>query len=237
MTASQYGNIDRRALRDHAHERVLEMLLNGQVKAGQRLPIEGLAERLSMSPTPVREALVDLERTGLVAREARKGYRVAPLPDTKQLAELIEARMMLELVAARGASRTPKETLPDLKLAHGRHVMAARRVLECYSLESSVPVKLTRDYFIADAHFHQAIFAHAGNRYVEKMYEQLGALTHLMRQTTLRGTVDVSDAVAEHSAILKAFEAGDPETIVSAVHAHIEGVRWRSLPDTRDQDL
>ena len=69
--------MERRGLRDAVYDRILDQLLRGETEAGGRLSIETLARELSVSATPVREALVQLERTGLVTREALRGYRVA----------------------------------------------------------------------------------------------------------------------------------------------------------------
>ena len=59
----------------------------GAVGANAPVSIDGLAQILDVSPTPVREALARLEMTGLVRRFARRGYRVAP-PIADQMGEL-----------------------------------------------------------------------------------------------------------------------------------------------------
>src|SRR5690606_42041440 len=79
------STIERRGLRDRVYDRVLVLLLSDEIPPGARLSIETIARQLSVSPTPVREALVQLERTGPVTREALKGYRVAPPLTVDQL--------------------------------------------------------------------------------------------------------------------------------------------------------
>src|SRR3954447_24962481 len=92
--------VQRRALRDGVYDAILEMLLAGQATPGESLAIDGLARQLGVSPTPVREALVQLEHTGLVTRAALKGYRVAPPLNPAGVAELMDARAL-----RRGAPR------------------------------------------------------------------------------------------------------------------------------------
>ena len=111
MTASRDGNlrgldatIERRGLRDHVYERILQLLLSGEAVPGRRLSIDTIARQLEVKQTPVREALVQLERTGLVTREALRGYRVAPPLGLDQLRELFDARIMLETHATRLAT-------------------------------------------------------------------------------------------------------------------------------------
>ena len=69
------ATIERRGLRDHVYDHILQLLLSGDAAPGERLSIDTIARQLDVSPTPVREAMVQLERTGLVTREALKGYR------------------------------------------------------------------------------------------------------------------------------------------------------------------
>lgn len=237
MTTQPFGravDVERRALRDRVYDLILEMLLKGEVESGAKLTTGSLAQMLNVSPTPVREAMVQLERTGLVTREALRGYRVAPPLDEQQLAELFEARIMLETTAIRAAAAEAEKVVPALREAHERHRIASEAVIEAHEHGGTVPIELTQDYFRADSEFHQVPLAHIGNRYIREMYEDLGALTHRMRQSALRGPDDVHEAVAEHAAILAAFEQGDEEACVNAMRTHIENVRDRSLRRAAD---
>lgn len=222
------GGIERRGLRDHVHERILELLLSGGLEPGTRLGIDTIARELDVSPTPVREAMVQLERTGLVTREALKGYRVAPPLGAAQLAELFDARLMLETTATRMAAPATAELLADLRAAQRRHARAGSAVAAALA-DGRVDPALTAEYFAADTGFHDAVLHHSGNRYLQQMSEALGAQVHRMRQTALQGVPDVEEAVAEHDAVLEAFATGDAEAPVAAMHRHLENVRERSL--------
>lgn len=226
------SELERRGLRDRVYDLILAMLLEGDVEPGSRLSIDTLAKQLDVSPTPVREAMVQLERTGLVTREALKGYRVAPPLGEAQLAELFDARMMLELEAARLAAPRAEALVPELQRAHEAHEACAARIVAAME-QGEVPVAVTRDYFEADNAFHRLIFAATGNRYLVAMHSDLGALTHRLRQAVLRGTSDVEEAHVEHEAILRAFEAHDEAAAVAAMRAHIAGVRARSIGEER----
>jgi DNA-binding GntR family transcriptional regulator len=229
MSAVHKGDIDRRALRDQVYDSILQMLMAGEVDPGERLSIENIARELEVSPTPVREAMVHLERTGLVTREALKGYRVAPPLNRRQLTELFDARLMLEEFAAAGASQDAVGTAASLTAAHDHHVRTAEQVIRAHEKGQHVPLRLTQAYFRADADFHAVMFEHAGNRYLIDMYAQLDALTHRMRQAVHSGPSDVREAVDEHEAILRAFQEGSASAIVEAVATHIERVRQRAI--------
>ncbi|WP_225216673.1 GntR family transcriptional regulator [Microbacterium pullorum] len=222
------GSIERRGLRDHVYDRILQLLLSGEVAPGARLSIDTIARQLEVSPTPVREAMVQLERTGLVTREALKGYRVAPPLRPSQLAELFDARLMLESTATRLATPATPALLSELRAAQDQHRIAGERVIA--TLSGGTPdVALTTAYFAADAAFHRVVFDHCGNRYLTDMSETLGAQLHRMRQAALHGITDVREAMAEHEAIVEAFAADDARAPEQAMRRHIELVRSRSL--------
>jgi DNA-binding GntR family transcriptional regulator len=230
MTIPHVGpdEIDRRGLREQVYDSVLRMLLDGRIASGERLSIEDVARTLNVSPTPVREAFVMLERTGLVSRVALRGYRVAPPLDEAQLAELFDARLLLEVEAARLAHGRRHELHPELQRITAEHDDHAARIIE-YGSDNSIPIDVTQAYFTSDAAFHNAIFRLAGNRYLVDMYDSLGALTHRMRQTATRGPEDVREASREHHAIVEAFASADADEAASAMRQHIENVRARSL--------
>ncbi|MDP3952024.1 GntR family transcriptional regulator [Microbacterium sp.] len=223
-----HATIERRGLRDHVYDRILQLLLSGDASPGARLSIDTIARQLDVSPTPVREAMVLLERTGLVTREALKGYRVAPPLDAAQLAELFEARIMLESTAAKLATPAAALMLDELRAAEEAHRVAGERVITGMRAGSPA-VELTTAYFTADADFHRVVFRHCGNSYLDDMSESLGAQLHRMRQSVLHGVTDVREAIAEHEAIVDAFASGDQDAPERQMRRHIEQVRSRSL--------
>ncbi|GAA5202137.1 GntR family transcriptional regulator [Microbacterium jejuense] len=227
------ATFERRGLRDHVYDSILQLLLSGEVPPGSRLSIDTIARRLTVSPTPVREAMVQLERTGLVTREALKGYRVAPPLNTSQLAELFEARLMLETTAARLTTPARPPMIDELRAAEDQHRSIGEAVIGAMG-SGSADVALTAAYFAADAAFHRVVFRHCRNHYIQEMSEGLGAQLHRMRQSVQHGVTDVREAIAEHDAIVAAYESQDAAAPEAAMRLHIEGVRSRSL-DIADQ--
>ena len=212
--------IERRGLRDAVHERLLTMLLETRLAPGMRLSIDGLARDLDVSQTPVREALVLLERTGLVERVAQKGYRVAEQLTRAQMDELLEMRELLEVAAAERAARGAVDLAPALREVHEQHAaLLAEPVADDHSGH--------RKIFEADWAFHRVILDHAANRFLSQMADDLGAHVHRMRQTIITEHYDLAEALAEHAAILAAFEAGG-DGAADAMRAHMEGVRRRA---------
>lgn len=147
----------RQVLTDHVYDTLLEMLMDGRYRPSESLSIDGLARELDVSATPVREALARLEVTGLVVRAALRGYRVAPLPTTAELGELMDARLTIEPVnAARACERVTPELIEALD----------RSISDLRTAPRGPEFAGYRDYWQADMRFHELIAEGAGNRFL-----------------------------------------------------------------------
>ncbi|MDT0317275.1 GntR family transcriptional regulator [Streptomyces millisiae] len=221
--------VPRRALRDGVYDAILEKLLDGSTPPGSSLNIDSLSRELGVSQTPVREALVQMEHTGLVARTALKGYRVAPPLSADQMTELMDARAVVELAAVERAALRAADLLSELRAAHARHVLAAHEVARLRSGEGP-PTGYAdlRECFTADWAFHLVIIRAGGNHFLTQMAESLNAHAHRLRQSVDHGTFDTDQAVTEHAAILAAFESDDPTAPVEAMRAHLTAIDRRS---------
>jgi DNA-binding GntR family transcriptional regulator len=224
--------VERRVLRDGVHDAILEMLLDGRVSPGESLAIDGLAREFGVSPTPVREALGQLEHTGLVTREALKGYRVAPPLTLTRMGELIDARAILEVAAIRDAVPVTAEVLTELESVSSQHRRAASHVRQ---MAERHPGKLDwptlRKYYSIDWDFHLIFLRNCHNGYLLQMAENLAPHVHRLRQSMHHGAIDVEQAVAEHALILDAVRTGEPEAAATAMADHIAAVRARALAD------
>ena len=231
-TTSPEVRVQRRVLRDGVYDAILEMLLDGQVSPGESLAIDGLARELGVSPTPVREALGQLEHTGLVTRTALKGYRASPPLTPAGMAELMDARALVEVAAMRRAMPVTAEVLSELEAVNKQHQTAALRVRK---MEKRHPGRLDwttlRKYYIVDWDFHLIFLRNCHNAYLLEMAESLAPHIHRLRQSMHHGAIDVEQAVAEHAVILAAVRGGDPEAAAAAMNDHIAAVRSRALAD------
>ena len=96
----------RQVLTDGVHEAIKALIMDQTIEPGARVSIDGLARRLGVSPTPVREALARLESAELVVKEPLRGYRTTPLLNRAELDDLYQFRLLIEpWAAARAAER------------------------------------------------------------------------------------------------------------------------------------
>ncbi|OCA93612.1 GntR family transcriptional regulator [Actinobaculum suis] len=224
--AAENEPIVRAGLRDDVYKRLIDGLLEGEYKPQEPLTIDQISRELGVSQTPVREALVQLERTGLVERTARRGYRVAAPLTAEQMKDLIEVRQILERAATRKAFVNREDMIGQLEEALVEHEETVKELL---SDGNMLDTKELRKYFDADWKFHEIILAHSENPYLEESVNALSFQVHRMRQTIGTGTSDGEEAVAEHSRILHEFRHGTAESAARAMEAHLAGVLERSL--------
>jgi len=195
-----------RTLAEKAFDTLHTAIITGQLRPGTRLPIEELAEVLEMSPMPIREAVRRLDSAGLVENIPHRGARVTELSIT-DLAEVVEARLALEVLAIRRAAERFDE-------AH------ERRARECLIALNSLPDDNSAATSAAHAAFHFALYEAA----------ESGWLIRLIRpvwETSERYCLEVPSCRQlvgrrhEHEAILGACVAHDPDRAAISLHDHL----------------
>ncbi|ROR74162.1 GntR family transcriptional regulator [Bogoriella caseilytica] len=222
------GLAARRSLRDQVYDAVLDMLVAGRFGPGESLGIDPLAALLGVSPTPVREALVQLEATGLVTRTALRGYKVAPPMSRTTIEQLFDARLVVEVAAARHAAENHDGLEPALRAAVDRHRQHAA-ALTPPTAEASV--QDLSEYLAADRAFHDLLFQATQNPFFQEMTRHISIHGERLRQFIAHRTPDAEQAVAEHEAVLEAIVGGDADQAAAAMESHILGVRQRTLLD------
>lgn len=212
----------RQSLADSIYEILLNQLIEGAIQAGSSINIDSLSRDLAVSPTPIREALARLEATGLVERQALRGYQAAPLFTTEQLVQLMEARLVLEAPLARYACLNADA---DFIEALRNNVEQMRR------LSISSERSHHSQYRDIDEQFHDLVAQQAGNPFLFRAYKSLEAHVQRFRLFGAVGSSDMEHAVSEHTIIIDALSAGDPEQVYAAMREHIEHVKLRSVKD------
>jgi len=183
-------------------------ILSGRLAQGETLVERRLAERLGVSKTPVREALIGLAATGLVVIGPNRGVTVRVV-DRADLRKAYEVRLLLEPWAIGRAA------------ASGHPADGAREALaEAQALLAGTD---TAALSLANRRFHRELYARCGNELVVAQLDTLQDLAALGSVTVLwRDRPTWPEEHEEHEAVLAAVEAGDAALAERLTRGHIE---------------
>ncbi|MFI7287466.1 GntR family transcriptional regulator [Streptomyces anulatus] len=213
---------ERQPLADQMYEVLLGQFMDGLWSPGRPLNIGALSRELNVSQTPLREALARLEHTGLVRREALKGYRVAPLFSETELIKLMDARLVLEpTLTYEAGRRTTPEFLQDV-------ADSIEELRRCTTGDGSTSL---RAYLSADERFHFLIARQSANPFLESAYRSLSGHVQRIRLFTELGSSDAESPARDHAAVHDALVAGDAEGAADRMREHIENAKARALKD------
>ena len=198
----------RAPLVDDVHGALVDMLMNHDVDPGSRLNIDALARALGVSPTPVREALARMEVEGLVVKEPRRSYTVAPLIGLDDLRALIDFRLLVEPAAASAAARKVTAEQAASLVAYARSGGAGRR-----------DATANRQDMLYDATFHDMVAELGGNPWLRDALARTRSHLHMYR--LYHHAKQAAATKPEHVEIARAVAAGDAEAAAEAMRAHL----------------
>lgn len=184
--------------------RLKDMIRNGEIKQGEKIVQEKIAEKLGVSRTPLMKALLALENEYLVESIPRRGMFLRAL-DEKEIIDIYVCREALEGMAAR-------------LLAQKKEVVVIKQLTGCFLPFLSSSNIDAEAYAKADEHFHSLLIKLTHNAPLDKIY----FFSNIHDKVTGHGLVRSPDeTLEEHFKIIKAIENGNPDEAEKQVRAHI----------------
>jgi DNA-binding GntR family transcriptional regulator len=201
-------------VRQSLHESLVaplrDMIVRGELRAGDKVPEEQLCERFGVSRTPIREALKVLAAEGVLQIQPHRGAIVARITED-QINQLFPIMASLERLAGRLACAVATDD--DVARVHALHdEMVARYAAG----DEAAYLQLNRQ-------IHDAIFVIADNPTLHSFYQQILTRIHSCRFVTPKTPEYWRTAVLEHEQMIAALEARDGETLGSLLERHITG--------------
>lgn len=198
-------------------EALRQRILEQAYGPGNRLNTYRIARELGVSHTPVREALGRLQGEGLVVYRRNQGYHVTPL-SARDIYEMLDCRLMLEVFAARQIAPVPDGLVERLEEIHRRFcsTMAARNYMENN---------------VADREFHDTIVAASGNSLLLRLFRSMNShmntlrLFYFQERTRLQ---ELEQSLQEHGRVLSAFQRRSGDLAADALADHLCRVRKRA---------
>lgn len=204
--------VRKQSYREQAVKILRAQIISGRLEPGSMHSIGTMAEQLNVSVTPIREALHDLAKEGLVEIKRNRGF-VVRQPTDQELDDIVQIRTVLEASSVREI--TERSLINDYKplreLSQRTQAFAAAGDWEGF-VES-------------DREFHLSILAALGN---EKLLEIIGTLRDQSRLTGLEqlaGTSVLQDSTKEHELLLDAMQNQEPEKAAEIMTNHLRHVR------------
>ena len=200
--------VESSTLTQQALESMTTAIRDGQLAPGELYSVTMLAEEFGVSRTPVREALVVLERQGVVRFERNRGVRVLEVT-VRDLSEIFSLRLLLEVPAAARACELLDEA--------GRTTLRS----ELDAMRDAASLGDESEFMYHDRNFHEAILKAAGN---ERLTAMIGSLRdHVRRRgpSTVGQTRDLAAIFAEHEAIMDGIQSQDPARAAAAMRDHV----------------
>lgn len=202
----------RRSMRAQVTHALRGALVTGQMQAGAVYSAPTLAQQFGVSATPVREAMMELAKEGLVEVVPNKGFRVRELSD-RELDEITELRVLLEVpTTASLAGALGEEELDALR-------PMAQRIVDLAAAKDLVA------YVEADRQFHLTLLGHTGNEQLVAVVGELRARSRLLGLGPLAESGWLAENAREHLQILDAIAAGDADATAEVMRRHIGHVR------------
>jgi DNA-binding GntR family transcriptional regulator len=191
-------------------------IITGQMAPGEVYSAPVLAARYQVSVTPVREALLDLVKEGLLTPVRNKGFRVVE-PSDEDLDEIAKVRDLLEPAAVAEVARnaTP-EQLAQLR--------ALASEISRYAKQGAI-----EEYIQADRNFHLAVIAATGNSRLLEIIGRLRGQARLFGLAKIAEAGQLEASSRDHDDLLAAIENRDGPRAEEIMRAHLGHVRtdWR----------
>ena len=207
-----------RTLADVAREQIMQDILQGRLRPGAIVQLKNLANTYGMSRTPIREALTQLQQSGLVLAIPYKGYRIRPL-EKRDIEDVIFMRNLLESKAAELAA----ERITDDDLAR------------LTALRPPNTDGLNLDFDRYSERFHHLVGEASKSRRLAETIVMIYRDVRRLQYAGISRSVP-ADIVAEHEQILDALRRRDPQAARSVMSHHVLGVHAKALEEVTSDD-
>jgi len=183
-------------------------ILSMDIKPREALFIGDIADYYQISRTPVREALISLEKEGWVKIDGRRGARVI-IPSPKTVLEMVETQAVLE---AHTAKRAAEKLKPE-------EIQQLNKILE--NAEKEITNNNENAYHEIGDSFHKQIHILVGNQYIHSFVKELEEQVVRFRQLLLnKGYAPMKISAEQHRQIMSAIQEGNGQMAYDLMYKH-----------------
>jgi DNA-binding GntR family transcriptional regulator len=220
-SAEHFNTVRDTSLARLVRDDVLALILKGVLTPGQRINEPAVAARLGVSRVPVREALRELQSSGLVVARKHSGVFVRELA-AAEVRDLYQLRALLDGFAGRQAAQLPAAQKNALLAVLDESIKAMQDAAHRHEVSG---------YYGENLRFHWAIVESAGNQSLTETYRGIVQKLHLARLKNLSQDVGMQASIAEHVEIVQTLRQGDPLHCDALLARHV-GDAFNRLVDS-----
>jgi DNA-binding GntR family transcriptional regulator len=203
-------------IKEQVYETLKQGILSGAFQPGEWLQEAKIAKSLSVSRSPVREALQQLLGDGLAVNVPNKGVYVKKIT-TKDMQDIFEVRMCFETIGIqKSAQNLTDEIREELRGIR-------ENLLEHYETGDK------ESYINEDARLHKVLIKLSGNQLIMDLSVRMYTMEHLSRTTSLYSEERFRQSVEEHIGVIDSILAGDIEKALAYNSRHLNLAREESL--------
>jgi DNA-binding GntR family transcriptional regulator len=206
--------LEKVSMRERVARALRAAIVSGEMEPGTVYSAPSLGARFGVSATPVREAMIDLVREGLVEIVPNKGFRVTAI-DEADLDQITELRLLIEPPVVR-------QVTPDIPEVDIDELRQLAQVIVDRAADGDLV-----EYTEADRVFHLRLLSYANNNRMTNLVSDLRAHTRLYGLADLLERGELTDVAREHIAIVDAIRRRDPEAVEHLMHVHVSQTRGR----------
>jgi len=216
LTASKLEIVQVEALWERVAATLRRAIVLSEFAPGDRLKEPSLAKQFGVSRLPIREAITQLEREGLVRSEPRRGAYVVGVTQ-QDIADIYECRLALETLAIqRTATRITPEEVAEL-------------YRDIDEMEEGVSSGRVEAFAAADMAFHRSLIVLSGNRALRSAWEPLAPLIETTLTIADTSVEDIVTAVSGHRPLVRSLEQHEPATAKALLYDHLVGAQGITL--------
>jgi DNA-binding GntR family transcriptional regulator len=198
--------VNRPPLRDDARAQLLQRIVSGELEPGSRINESQISLELGLSRTPLREALMTLEREGFVRSEVNRGFIVAE-PSSHEAREIYPILWTLEGLALRETGLLAGTILPELE-----------RINQEFAEPNLEPMQVIK----LDTAFHNTLISRCPNSRLLELVRSHRQLLQRYEHVQLGDASLIPHSVAQHAIIIQSLRFHDLNTAVAALEQN-----WR----------
>lgn len=205
--------------------KLMDWIMDGTLKMGEKLNTEELARQLGVSRMPIREALNGLEKMGLAESVPYVGMKLVSLTQEDVL-QIYQMRQALEpLVAEKTCANITDEDLQELEKIHKEYIQIVRE-----------PELDAKKLYLQNRKFHFAIYSISGMdrvcSVIESLWDTLSFFKLIYGRDVIKNSEGVDKIIAEHQSYIDALKDGDSESLrqklCDTLAKRIEGISAES---------